>query len=311
MIIAAKTAIDRKQIEDRKNRGANYLELHTIPEYFDGSREDVDFAKEYKNLLKEYDMQCICVHSPIKNSYKQGCGVGYYGKVADEKYLNNMFLLKESLVFAEKVLTGDRRLCVVHVPESFTFANIESMEKEKEYFMKDVLELSRFAKENAPHVVITIENTIKAIDKKRGLSHKAVYGYKEEFVRWVEELNLENIGVMLDVCHALATSNYRRSLGRKDFLELEDYFRAYKKKLWHIHLSNSYNFGFEEDHGESYKENERDIAILKKIDSLISEIDYKGNITIETVDKSVYAYERYTETVNVIKNHGIFKGGIF
>ena len=307
MIIASKAAIDREQIKDRKKRGSNYLELHTIPKYF----LDKDYTKEFLDILKEEKMECISVHSPIKNTYGTGCGVGYKGKVEEKVYLENMELIKKSILFAEKVIKGKRKICVVHVPETFTANYKVDLEKEKEYFLEDIKALSDFAKVNAPNVVIVIENTIKAKDKERKLEHMAIYGYKDEFVRWVEKANRKNVDVMLDICHLIATSNYRRDLGEKDFLTITEYVKSYRKKLSHIHLANSYNYGFLEDHGEAFRENKEDIAKLKELEEALNKINYKGNIVIETTDKNPNKYERYTITVNTILNNNIFNKSTF
>ena len=307
MIIASKCAIDKVQLKDRNNRGSNYMELHTMPKYF----IDKDYTEEFLKMLKEENMECISVHSPIKNTYGLGCGVGYKGKVEDKVYLENMELIKKSIIFAEKVIKQERKICVVHVPDTFKLDFKIDMQKEKENFIKDIKELGEFAKLNAPNVVIVIENTIRAKDEKTGLEHVAVYGYKDEFVRWVEEANLNNVDVMLDICHLIATSNYRKDLGEKDFLTITDYVKSYAPKLSHIHLANSYGYGFLEDHGESFKNIKEDIFKLKELEEVLKEINYNGNIVIETTDKDVNKYERYTETIDTILKNKIFDKSTF
>lgn len=305
MIIASKAAIDRNQIKDRKNRGSNYMELHTLPTYFDTK----DYTEEFLKLLEEEKMECISVHSPIKNLEGKTCGVGYKGKIEEKLYEQNMELIKKSIVFAEKVLKTTKKICVVHVPE--ISKDSYNLDLEKANFLEDVIALSDFAKVNAPNVIIAIENTMKAKDKETKLEHITSYGYKVDFVKWIEELGRENVAVMLDICHLLATVNYRKELGKKDFLSITEYVEAYSKKIVHIHLSNSYKYGFLEDHGQAYINTKEDVAKLEELEKALNKIDYKGNIIIETVDKDPNKYERYSTTVDTIIKNNLFKNSSF
>ncbi len=307
MIIAAKAAIDRKQIVDRKNRGANYIELHTLPTYF----LDKDYTEEIQNILEEEEVKCICVHAPINNIYKNGCGIGYKDKVSEEEYKHNIEIIKKSILMADKIIDMPRKIVVIHPIESYKINVNTTIEKERKYFEEDLKLLSEFTKQNTTNVYLAIENTIRAVDKKNKLFRDSLYAYNDDYVKWIEKLDLDNVGVILDTCHAIATAYYNKETGEKEFIDIEEYINAYSKKLIHMHLSNSLTYGFGKDHGRAFLNTKRDVSLLKKIENTLNKIGYTGNITIETVDKDIYNYERYSKTVETMKKNNLFKKDSF
>lgn len=300
MIIAAKLSRDIIQIKDRKSKGANYVELHTNPSEFE---EDID-ELEYRKIFDENEMKIISVHSPMKNKYNNGCGVGYKPFVSKKEYYHNIDIIKRSILLASKIIDSKQKIVVIHLAEIPLSNSTKDINVHKKAVEEDVILLSKYASEISNDIILAFENNVPIYKvQKDGSYIETAYGSNCDYVKWIRDLNLNNVGVTLDICHALGSIEYGNKTNKESTpLNISEYIINCGNLLKHIHLSNSRNFSLKEGHGIAFNNSYKDISILKEIKLTLEKINYKYNIVIETIEKDVNKYENYVCIIKVLES---------
>ena len=293
MYIAGKLANIKEQLEDRKNRNVKCVELHTNPWEFENGL----YLDAYKELTENFEI--ISVHAPMKNLYSNECGVGYLGMVSKEEANHNMDIIKCSIKLANEIIKMKPKVVVVHLPEILNNEGVD-INLQKEQIKKDIIELGNYAMSISKDIIIAIENNIRMVLYK-GEIREVLYGLGKDVIDIISEIDLPNVEITLDICHALGSIDYNKHMGDTNLNSIEEYITAYAPKLAHVHVSNALNYGIGKGHGTPYKDTEEDKKTLGIIFDTLEKISYKGNIIIETLEEDVNVAENYTETMETIE----------
>lgn len=303
MNIGGKCGLVSEHIVDRKNKGANLIEFHTdINDFVDKSVVDYKNIKE--TLIKE-NVLCHTVHSPMKNTYGLQCSLSEIDPI---KRKENFDLLLKSVEYANYLCEVENPIVVIHPSDSFSvkhddflYSNIEENNK---IFKDELNKLSEIVKTRYPNIRLGLENTMPFV---RDLKTNDVIIHTgfiyPSYMKDIDEMNLSNVGHVLDICHALATIRFTQLIsGGKTDLSLNDYLEASIKNLFLIHLNNAKNMAESPyNHGTPYCSNVKtDMSILKEIITFLKKNDYKNYITIEVMEDNYFNAINYKITSDAI-----------
>ncbi|MEX1029802.1 MAG: sugar phosphate isomerase/epimerase [Paenibacillaceae bacterium] len=112
----------------------------------------------------------------------------------------------------------------------------------------------------------------------------------EQGVRFIQEVGMDNVGLLLDTHHANIEENH-----------VADSFRAYAQYIYHIHISENHRGTPGSGH-----------AIPNDLFKAFEEMNYTGNLTIEAFSHMVpdivpmlHLWRRWTENEEVIARKGL------
>lgn len=300
MNIGGKCGLVVEHVTDRKKRGANLLEFHTdINDFYNKSLGDY---REIKDVLKREKIICHTVHSPMKNSYGGQCSLSELDPI---KRRENFELIMKSAEYANYLCEIENPIVVIHPSDDFSVLGDTyikgGIKKNNEIFKNELSNLSKAIKSKYPNVILGLENTMPFVrDLKTGdvIVHKGfVY---PDYMKDINEMNLSNVGYVLDICHALATIRFTEMIsGGKSDLSLKSYLDASIDNLALIHLNNLKDLAENPiNHGTPYKKSvEADMYILKYLFEYLTLNNYMNYITIEVLE-SDYRYGLNYEITN-------------
>ena len=288
MKIIAKSAPYFNELNDKKNKGAEYVEIQLLKNNIMGLEEN------HVNII-ESELNVLGVHPPmgIENNIESlACG-----KNIDE--ISYCYVLAD---YISKSL-NHRVYVVCHCELSLDQLN--------KWGMFDNI-ITRFDKilNKYPNIDINLENTMKLDPKKDSYRFRNAY-FEEPFYICEElrkRLKTDRIGLVLDTCHALANieaqnSFYGVQLGKKE--TIEDYFNLYKPYLKVIHLANSRNYGFGSDileengHGVGFYTDE-EIDVLKNLINNIQRIEFNDNLVLEIAEENYLDSIEFADRKSVV-----------
>lgn len=306
MNIGGKCGLIEEHIADRKRRGANLIEFHTDVNDF-LKKDCLDF-KNIKNSLNKNNVVCHTVHSPMKNSFGGQCSLSELDPV---KRKENFDLLLKSAEYANYLCETENPIVVIHPSDDFSILKDsykeENVKENNKIFKHELNKLSEIVESRYPNVRLGLENTMPFVrDLKTGdiVIHTGfVYPC---YMKDVDEMNLSNVGHVLDICHALATIRFTNMIsGGKSDLSLESYLDTSIKRLFLIHLNNLKDLAENPlKHGTPYMVNsERDLKVLYDLFVYLKKANYKNYITIEVLEddyKNALNYELTNKTVKEV-----------
>ncbi|MDF2879552.1 MAG: hypothetical protein K0R54_109 [Clostridiaceae bacterium] len=293
MIIGCKSALIETQLIDRKNKGVEYIEIHAFIDDF----TDINSLLNRKNLLLKNKLKAYCVHAPIV----------YNTKDQIELTTNNEELRKENDILYKKVIQFANEFCDVPNPivvihpgglfmPSENQCSIEGFYKEqRDKFHKEISEIQNFITENYPNVIVAIENNVRYLNINNN-TYMYAYGFEDDIVSWIYELDYENIGTTLDIRNCMSVIDYNlKNNIKSDFIKIEDFIDAYIPNLKLIHLSKGYIDTIK--HGQAFfKTNKEDIDCFEKIFKKLNNYRYNGAVTIETNEINIDYALNYLST---------------
>lgn len=306
MNIGGKCGLIEEHISDRKIRGANLIEFHTdINDFL--KKDYLDF-KNIKKSLNKNNVVCHTVHSPMKNSFGGQCSLSELDPV---KRKENFDLLLKSAEYANYLCEIENPIVVIHPSDDFSILKDnykeENVKENNKIFKHELNKLSEIVESRYPNVRLGLENTMPFVrDLKTGdiVIHTGfVYPY---YMKDIDEMNLSNVGHVLDVCHALATIRFTNMIsGGKSDLSLKSYLDASIKRLLLIHLNNLKDLAENPlKHGTPYVvDSERDLKVLYDLFVYLKKANYKNYITIEVLEddyKNALNYELTNKSVKEV-----------
>ena len=303
MNIGGKCGLFSEHIIDRKSKGANLLEFHAdISDFVNKSYIDY---KDVKETLNKENVICHTVHSPMKNTYGSECSLSEIDPV---KRKENFNLLLQSVEYANYLCETDNPIVVIHPSDSFSVKNnnflYSNIEESNKIFKDELNGLSEIVKIKYPNVRLGLENTMPFVRDLKTNDVVIHTGFiYPEYMKDIDNMNLSNVGHVLDICHALATVRFTQLIsGGKTNLSLKDYLQASIDNLFLIHLNNAKDMAESPyNHGTPYiSDAESDINILKEIFDFLKENKYKNYITIEVLEEDYLNAINYKKTKDTI-----------
>lgn len=302
LLLGGKCSLSIEQIDDRRKKGARFLEFHT--DYNDFLNIDKNKLHEIKKYLEMHNMQSYSIHSPMNNSR---CA-SVLSEVEDKLIIENRELLKKSIEFALNICDYDSPIVVIHPSYEFNKSigyNEKIFDKIKESFENELYYIDKYVKENAPNVRLGIENTCPVtIDKKTGgLSVHSGF-IEPNYADYIKSLNLSNTGVVLDTCHAFSNIRLNKILTRGESnLSIIDYLKSTISNLELIHLNNLSFLGeVSSNHSTPFRKNGENYTDLKKIFKFLIDNRYKNPVTIEVLETNYSYGVNFEKTLKTCEN---------
>lgn len=288
MIITSKSELLYEPMMDKKNKGAECIEVYLPSE---GLTKEV---AEYLELVKRTKLDISAVHSPMI--------VGY--EIDDLVNTENYKAIRKVFMLANEIgkMLNKEILVVMHME-----GNLEIF---KRYEMIGII------KNRVEEILSDFTNTNFAIEnsmffKFNNSTEKATHSranYLYESVEIVEYLNKtlnRDIGTVFDTCHALSNIRLIKEMSDIEFLEkvsLWDYFNEFKDTVKIIHLANSIGLGYGIDvHAQPFKTTE-DKLLLSYILGFIDKIEFNGYLTLEINEDSYVDSVNWLKTKNLVDN---------
>lgn len=300
MIIGGKCGLIKEHILDRKSRGAEYLEFHTEVKSF-MNMKDSDFLN-IRKILDSEDVICHTVHSPMKNLYGGQCSLSDLDIL---KQSSNIDILKRTVESASILSSVKNPIVVIHPSDDFSVKsdryNYNDLKSNMDVFKEEIYKISEIASSLNPNIRLGIENTLPfVIDSKTKdlIIHKGfIY---PDFMNEVNDMNLKNVGIVLDVCHAIGSIRFTNLITcGKSKLTLIDYLDSSIDNLLLVHLNNIQDLGESiHNHGTPYiyDGNMDDIETLRFIIKYLSDYNYSGYITLEVLEDDYMKAINYSLT---------------
>lgn len=275
----AKCTADKNQLEDRRNRGAKYIEIHLR----DSEPKNLHQIDEMVENIEKSGLKVLVIHAPMHRNY-------ILESLGNSDAEDRLYLIGK---MAEKLykIQGEIITIVIHqeltLEQLIDFGLINRIKESLRVFMAE----HSFLKIGIENLSILNTESGKIIARPNYLD-----GAVDTALYLRKELITDRIGTVLDTCHALNSVRVLKALRLYDFyssLSMESFFEKYKDTLFLIHLSNARNLGFGRDHGQRF-ELESEVIEFRNIMRCIEDIEYLGPITLELTEKSPLKAESYT-----------------
>lgn len=303
MNIGGKCGLVAEHIIDRKNKGANLLEFHTdINDFVD--KTIVDYKNIKETLIRE-NIICHTVHSPMKNSYGLQCSLSEIDPIKRDENFN---LILKTVEYANYLCETENPIVVIHPSDIFSVKyhdfKYSNIEENKKIFKEELTKLSEIVSSKYPNVRLGLENTMPFVRDLKTNDVVVHTGFiYPNYMSEIDEMNLPNVGHVLDICHAIATIRFTQLItAGNTSLCLKDYLDSSINNLFLIHLNNVKNLGENPyNHGTPYDEYcELDMNILKEVFEYLKENNYKNYITIEVMEDNYFDAINYKITNDAI-----------
>lgn len=266
MQILAKSGVDLRQLNDKKNKGAECIEMHLF-------RDDVSTfhsVQETFENIKKSELKIGAVHTPISSKYS----IEGLLNVEGFRIIENTCNLASMIAELQKKQ--------IHVVLHQDLA----LEQLLDWGMyKTILEKIEGLLSQYEDIVINLENLSMHYFHETKIESRNNFFFEnvELCKRLRKDLSTNRIGTVLDTCHALSTIRHIKdfsNLGLCKEIYLEEYFEENKDFLNIIHLANARDYGYGEGHGVGFDTNE-DVFLLKSICKMIKDINFNGLLTLE------------------------------
>lgn len=312
MKIGTKCSFKKDELLCAVKKGLPYLEFHTFIQDFEGN---IDF-KEIKEILKNNNVKCHAIHSPISD-YTGATEPLCIGTLLPENRKSNIELLKKCIKLANYLCETENPIVVVHIGTSyklndsnFNKLTSDDLKKVIEEATEDLATLNNYILKNYPKTIIVVENMPTMCYSKNKEALSWYLGRREDFPLFIEKLNLSNIKTCLDICHLTTTMRTDKMTDPFSNKTLSHYIDCYSSTLKLVHLNNCINLGeITEYHSQPFsKESEDDINLLvefftgikrNNIDCFITlEINQSDYLTQTNTDLTIEAVNKALEIVN-------------
>lgn len=269
MIIASKSSTDISQLRERQKLGVRFVELQLFERDVINTSK---FTQIIDNILQT-NLEVVAVHTPIKDEYT-------IESLATDKGFN---MIRNTCALSDEIskITGKTIHVIVHFETRLDRMKNWGIFETIAVKIKELLE-------EYENIIINIENLTILFDEDGILVPRA--GYLLDNVDICKELKkrlkTKRIGTVLDTCHAISSIRYIEAFKIKDIkkINIKKYFRGNKGYLNIVHLANAVGYGNGEGHAAGFY-TEHDIELLEEMLGYLKEIDYKGIVSIEVMEK--------------------------
>lgn len=290
MRILAKNGVYLEGLIDKSRKGGEQFELHMLQT--DILNREVD---EMMQELGGFAPRVRIVHVPIERKYSVECLNG--GMPVE---LHKIFKLATKC--GELHNTQERMVVVFHMEMGVTELRTWGL-------LSNIVRELRTLLYTYPLVDVVFENLMPVcLDNKKVFFANNYYLDTFELVRTelIPQLGEElgnRVGVVFDVCHYLATTEWMAGIcglgveGEQlesilTFMQRSEF----KETVKVIHLANSRNMGVYQDHGVGF-DTEVEVQRLHSLLQVLSEMDYAGYLTLE-VQEDDYSNSQVFEKLN-------------
>lgn len=300
MIIGTKSCMDKNQVEERKRKGASFMELYTKLD--DIPVLDKIGGKKFKNYLNKLNMKCYAVHS-----LPWYCIGNADENTANRKEIMNTF--ERMLDFTNEACDIEKPVFIIHpdvwikAGERVNIKKHSSIIKNIENEIYDIVEY--MAKKNYD-IKIGVEN-MPAIAFKEGVLVTSVFSRDGDLPYFIKSLKIPCIGTVFDLSHATNVVRFQdiyfADKVEGDHRTLISIMKEYMDTLCLIHFVKAVNLGTVSEEEAHYLsiENKDDIEYSKTILSMLKDYKYDGYITLELYEKDYSNAVNYERTRKVIE----------
>ena len=292
MKFIAKSAFIKENIMDKVNKGSDGIEIQLL-----NPKNEICTCSDYR--IENYLRNCniVSIHTPLDN--KTDCNYNIETPEGQKE-------LVKSLVLADKFsqFYGQRMNVVCHMELSIKQQKeLGIYEKVKDFLCENL--------DKYKNIDISLENVT--------IRHSGVY----DNTILVREINKENFGTTLDICHALMSKSITGFLTDKGKCESNYYkyetltnaFRYNSGVLKWVHLNNAANFGQGYGVGKGHgcifnKDNINDMNTLVKVLNYVKD-EKLENICIEVYEEDYLNSQNFLQTKilceSILEKNNIYK----
>lgn len=330
-LIAGKSDISNRRLNDRKKRGFNQIEL-----FIDENTKFKQY-KTFQEILKNNGIEVCSVHTPhyltTATNRKLTCAVGAYDDWQKEQ---SLALIRETIKFANKIIPehSKSRVVVVHPATNILLKTINLLiGKQKgldrdsalndlktglysriETDLRSLLDVAK--KEN---IILCLENMPVIHPFNWDNDWSQVYltcRFTEKMKTLIEKINSPNLLIAVDLAHLITVKNsfnFDPDLINHSFFitkekqkkyhsfSISDYLKELDHTIGLVHLSYAKGIGeVYENHGLPWpNENKNE---LKSIMQTLKSLDFSGAIIVEINEPNLDYAVGSEITLSLLKN---------
>lgn len=304
MKIGTKCSFNKEQLLCSLSKGLKSLEFHTNYSDFEG---DIDLS-EIKNILKENNVSCHAIHTPISDKYgvKESISIGTFFK---QQRNENIILFKKCIDAANYLCEDTTPIVVAHIGTGYNVQNndLNKLNREQiEIILSDAKEdleiINNYILSNYPNTLFVVENMPSMTYSNNEELHSWYFGFNEDLPKFIKSLNLSNIKTCLDICHLTTTMRINKLVNPYFSKSLDYYIKEYSDTLGLIHLNNCINLGEKiEWHSASFdKNNIDDVDLLLQFFKSMLKNNVNCPISLEINEKDYLKQENTSKTIECI-----------
>lgn len=276
-MIIAKSAWKKNNILDKINRGAKHIEIQLLDPKTDDFFND---EKREKAVPRELFKYVTNIHPPLKNKEEKSCD----GPIDCKCNWNTIHRI---CYIANRYEELKNATIILH--EDMTIKQLIDYDK-----YDDIIKFVKDLAKQYPQMTFAIENTT------RFSQSDPFY-----FIKLAKAIDMPNVVVCLDICHAQMIMNERKCLNLLDTEEYKNNLKTWLKqgKIKVVHLSqakpNIEGFGNEKGHGVTFnKDIPEDIELLKEI---LPRLDEDCKIVLEVQEDDYLNSVNFTKTKEAVE----------
>ncbi len=274
----AKSAWGVENVLDKLERGAAGIEIQLLnPD----NEKCLEMGYKVEDAFKLFPI--VCIHTPL--NAKTDCNYNIETPRGQIEFIRTLFL-------AEKLMdkTSSRMNIVCHMNLGIKVLQ----ELEILYRTMDFIAIQALLH---PNVIINVENVV---NRMTGVYDNTIL---------VRNINLPNVGTVIDTCHALMSENFTGKITDNgahtnvDFTyqPLEECFKQNKDVCRWIHLNNAINTGELLGTGDGHStpfssDNKEDMETLTRILKLYKTLDLKPAICLEVKEEDYFNCVNFSKT---------------
>lgn len=293
MLIYAKSALKKKDIDTKIAIGCDGIEIQLLSELVDGRVGRYFKADEAFELSKFKEYPIKVVHCPLLSSYG-------LVDVNIESFVSRDFSLLEQVCYiADYFGKIQSRNVLVVVHSEMNIDNMIAVD-----ILDKVVNTIGYMLMKFRNIEVVLENVtpLRKVYKGEIYLSNNFHFDNVKIVQYIrKELNTNRVGTCLDTCHAMIADKYIKEIYRiigdieyKDF-SLESFFDVNKDVIKLIHLSDVNGNGYGRGkHGIRFTDKTKDR--LKYIIGLYEKYTYKCPITLEVEETDYLICDGYKET---------------
>ena len=297
MLIYAKSALKKKDIDTKIAIGCDGIEIQLLSELVDGKIGRYFKADEVFKLEDFKDYPIDVIHCPLLCSYG-------LSDVNIESFACNDFSLFEQVCYIADYfgkIKSKNTLVVVH-----SELNIDNMIAVD--ILRKVVSTVSYMLMKYTNIEIAIENVtpLRKVYKDEIYFCNNFHFDNIKLAKYIrKELNTDRVGTCIDICHAMITNRYMKEIYRKlndieykDFT-LDNYFEQNRDIVKLVHLADFKGNGYGKGkHGIRFTNQTKDR--LSYILSLYDKYNYKCPVTLEVEETDYLVCDGYKETRETI-----------
>lgn len=285
MKLLYKARATAKQLKNRIDLGNKNIEIHTEEE------DLIDFDKTFNTILVS-GVDIYIVHAPMISRYTiEGC------------------LLKENRDVIGSVCKLGQMLSDAnnHTVDIILHQELELFQMEGWGIYNRILSFVEELLNRYPRIRINFENLspIVRVQGKEYLTNSYYSGPVDLAIKLREDLGSDRIGVVWDSCHSMNSAIHLGGANKEGLLPpftIYEHLKLFLPYMNVLHLSNTKNWGFGEEHGMNF-ESKEDKKVLHKILNILIDHQYSGFITMETKDEDVDNAKRQSALQKLVEEY--------